>query len=127
MVDGFHHAALAVSDLPRAVSFYAEVVGFDSIGPDDPDRTVETAEYFWMDAGGGEWINLAARPEATPDHPGENDDPHLAFRATGAEIAAVERRLRDRGIAMRESRTSIYFRDPDGNFLELTHWKGPDT
>lgn len=46
MVDGIHHAALAVSDIPPAVSFYEEVLGFHPLGPDDPDRTIETAEYF---------------------------------------------------------------------------------
>ena len=27
---------------------------------------------------------------------------------------------------VRESETSVYFRDPDGNFVEVTHWHGPD-
>jgi catechol 2,3-dioxygenase-like lactoylglutathione lyase family enzyme len=127
MVDGIHHAALAVSDLPRAVSFFEDVLGFAPVGPDDPASTLETADYYWMDAGDGVWLNLADRPDATPDHPGEPDDPHLAFRATEDEIDAVVRRLSARHVAVHESRTSVYFHDPDGNFLELTHWSGPDT
>ncbi|WP_458189851.1 VOC family protein [Haladaptatus sp. NG-WS-4] len=126
MVQGFHHAALAVADVPRAVSFYEEVLGFRPLGPDDPERTIETANYIWMDAGGDEWLNLADRPDTTPDHPGDINDPHLAFRASDDEISAVRRRLADRDVAVRDSRTSIYFHDPAGNFLELTDWSGPD-
>jgi catechol 2,3-dioxygenase-like lactoylglutathione lyase family enzyme len=127
MVDGIHHAAIAVSDVPRAVSFFADVVEFVPVGPDDPERTPETAGYYWMDVGGGTWLNLADRPDATPAHPGDLDDPHIAFRATADEIDAVVRRLSARDAAVHESRTSVYFHDPDGNLLELTRWDGPDT
>ncbi|WP_254522356.1 VOC family protein [Natrinema caseinilyticum] len=126
MVEGVHHAALAVSDLPRAVSFYEGVLEFTPIGPDNPENTIETADYFWMDIGGGEWINFADRPDVTPKHPGDKDDPHLAFRATEDEISSVKQRLVVRDVEVHETRTSIYFHDPDGNFLELTDWNGPD-
>ena len=125
MVEGVHHAAVAVSDIPCAVSFYQEVLGFGPIGPDHSENTIETANYFWMDIGGGEWMNLADRPDATPDLPGENDDPHLAFRATEDEMTTIKHRLTHRNMEVHETQTSIYFHDPDGNFLEVTHWNGP--
>ena len=126
MVQGFHHAGIAVADIPRAVSFYEDVLEFEPLGPDDPEKRIETAAYFWMAITGTEWVNLAERPDATPDHPGDRDDPHLAFSATDDEISTVEQRLTDRGVAVHETRSSIYFHDPDGNFLELTRWSGPD-
>jgi catechol 2,3-dioxygenase-like lactoylglutathione lyase family enzyme len=126
MVGGIHHATLAVSDLPRAVSFYSSTLGLTLVGPDDSENTVETADYVWMDIGDGEWINFAYRPDATPNHPGEKDDPHLAFRATEEDIETVKRRLVEQDVEVHETRTSIYFHGPDGNFLELTYWNGPD-
>jgi catechol 2,3-dioxygenase-like lactoylglutathione lyase family enzyme len=131
MIRGIHHTALAVSDIPRACSFYETVLGFEPVGPDDHENTVETATYYWLDIGGGEWLNLAHRPDAVPDPelddpPGKLDDPHLAFRVTDEERARVEDRLRERGVPFHESTTSMYLRDPDGNLLELTTWAGPD-
>ena len=126
MIRGIHHTALAVTDIPRASSFYEAVLGFEPVGPDDPTNTVETAAYYWLEIGEGEWLNLAHRPDAVPESTGKLDDPHLAFRATDERRARVERRLRDRGVPFHESTTSTYFRDPDGNLLELTSWDGPD-
>lgn len=125
MVQRFHHAGVAVANIPRAVSFYEDVLEFEPLGPDDPENSIETAAYFWMAITETEWVNFAERPDATPDHPGKKDDPHLAFYATEDEINTVKQRLTDRDVAVHETRTSIYFHDPAGNFLELTHWNGP--
>lgn len=127
MVEGLHHVAIAVSDIPRAASFYEEVLGFHLVGSDDPEKTPETADYFWIGIGDDEWMNLADRPDATPDCPGEKDDPHLVFHAIEDEIHITKQRLADRNVEVRESGPSIYFQDPDSNFLELTHWNGPGT
>jgi hypothetical protein len=58
-------------------------------------------------------MNFANRPDATPDHPGENDNPHFAFRATKEEISTVKQRSVSRSVEIRETRASIYFHDPD--------------
>ncbi|MFB6193647.1 MAG: VOC family protein [Halobaculum sp.] len=125
MLDGFHHASLAVADVPRAVSFYQEVLGFEPVGPDDPTNDVETATDYWLAAGADEWVLLADRPDATPDHD-ERDDPHLAFRADEAAIRRVRTRLTDRDVPHRTVETGVYFHDPAGNYLEVTNWEGPE-
>jgi hypothetical protein len=72
------------------------------IGPDDPEKTLKTANYFWMDIGDGERMALVDRPDATPDYLGRKDDPQLAFQSTEDEIYTVTRRLADWDVAMRE-------------------------
>ena len=126
MVEGFHHAGVAVSDLPRAVAFYEAVLGFEPLGPDDPAETVETAEYLCLAIADDQWLNLAANPDAVPDYPGHLDDPHLAFRVSEREADRISRQLADRDVAVTESPTSLYFRDPDGNLVEVTQWDGPE-
>lgn len=126
MVRGIDHVGIAAADLPRAVAFYERVLGFERLGPDDPDAGVETAEYFWMDVGGGQWANFTERPDAVPDLDGAADDPHLAFRVTTDEKRAIGRRLEERGVEVRETDTSLYFHDPAGNWVEVADWDGPE-
>lgn len=96
------------------------------IAVDGSEKTIETADYFWIDIGNDEWIDFADRPDVTPDHPGENDGPHLAFRATEDEISAIEQWVAHRGLGNHEPQTSIYLHNPDDNYLELPDWCGPN-
>ena len=125
MVDSFHHLSLAVSDIPRAVSFYQEVLGIDPVGPDDSDAEIETATYYWMTVSHDQWLMLAERPDATPTEPTATDDPHVAFRGDEETITAVERRLDDRDMEYRSVGTGVYFHDPDTNYIEVTDFAGP--
>lgn len=126
MVDGFHHAAIPITDIPRTIEFYEEIVGLEPVGPDDPERTAETATYYWMAVDDDQWVNFAVRPDATPDLPGELDDPHVAFRADKNEVHRIQERLAEHDIDVTETQTSIYFHDPDGNHIEVTHFEGPE-
>lgn len=126
MPDGFHHAAIAVSDIPRAVSFYEGVLDCRPVGPDDPANDRETAQYFWLAVSEESWLNLADRPSAIPEGTGAMDDPHVAFAVEEDELATIRERLDERGIESQQTETSLYFRDPDGNYLEATHFDGPE-
>ena len=73
-----------------------------------------------------------------PDHTNPNSDntnPHWAFGATPENLAKFAAHLTREGIPFNGPRShhgtsvvSIYFRDPDGNNLEVTTWTpfGPE-
>ncbi len=110
MIQGLDHAALAVSDLPRAVSFYRDMLGLRPVDARDP-----ATSSYWLNFGPGQTLNLALAPERTPNA--------LGLAADLNTMAELERRLVKRGIKPHRSRTGVYFCDPDGNFLEVTCWR----
>ena len=123
MIQGLDHLALAVSDLPRAVSFYCDVLGMRPV--DERNPAEET--YFWVNFGFGQTLNPARYPEGTPHALGTPHDPsrspHAAFAAPEESLSTLKKRLEAWGVKVRESRTGLYFSDPDGNFLEVTCWR----
>ena len=123
MIQGLDHLALAVADLPRAVDFYCNVLG---MRPADSRNPAE-ARYFWVNFGPGQTLNLALHPEGTPRNLGVPHDPtrspHAAFAASEESLGELKAGLEAHGVAVRGSRTGLYFADPDGNFLEVTCWR----
>jgi catechol-2,3-dioxygenase len=123
MIQGLDHAALNVSDLPRAVVFYRDVLGMWSVDACDP----ATASYCWLNFGAGQTLNLALAPERTPKALGLETDlytsAHLAFTAPEAFSKTLQEHLGANGVSFHRSSTGLYFSDPDGNFLEVTWWR----
>ncbi len=115
-------AALYTSDLRRAVAFYRDVLGLRLMGEFDERR----GAAFQV----GPTVLLLFRAEETlkgselPAH-GAQGTGHIAFRVTPKELAAWRKRLAEHGVAIEKEHKfgdnppSIYFRDPDGNVLEL--------
>jgi catechol-2,3-dioxygenase len=117
---GLDHVALTVDDVDRAAKWYVEVLGFERMHAD-----------VWGDVPtfvgiGGTGIALFPRPLSDG---GKIDDGirHVAFRATRADFLAAQRELKQREISFdfqdHEISHSIYFRDPDGNGLEITTYE----
>lgn len=126
-IGGIHHITAICSNLDRTVSFYRDLLGMTllkrSHNEDDP-----TARHFYF-----------GDPEATPgtmltflEYPGMDEGQigggvvhHFALRAaTLAELEAWYTHLSAHGVQCTEplDRTyysSIYFRDPDGNIVEI--------
>ncbi|HVO01171.1 MAG TPA: VOC family protein [Candidatus Cybelea sp.] len=122
MITGIDHFVLTVRALDRTCAFYERALGFRRV--DTPDRP--TALQF-----GAQKINLheAGRtfePKASAPTPGSGD----FCLVTDRPIRDLQRHLEDCGIAIelgpverigaRGPMTSLYFRDPDGNLVEVS-------
>jgi len=124
---GILETSLYVSDLDRAVNFYREVLGLRLIN--DEYFSGGRGAAFQVGAGPSVLLIFCAevtqRPGTLPAH-GTCGAGHAAFRVEAGELAAWREHLRNRGVeiekefAFGENPPSIYFRDPDGNSLELT-------
>lgn len=124
---GFHHITMVSSDARRTLGFYRDTLGLglvkQTVNFDDPGAY---HLYFGDERGRPgtiltffEWKGL---PRGTPGIGGVH---HLAL-GTASEDALLrwKRRLTDRGVPVsgpydRGYFTSLYFRDPDGQILEI--------
>ncbi|HLV94865.1 MAG TPA: VOC family protein [Candidatus Acidoferrales bacterium] len=118
--------SLYVTDLHRAIGFYVNVLGLRLI----PDGYFEGGRGAALQVGNGPSVLLLFRPEITrregplPAH-GTTGAGHVAFRIGLHDLPAWREQLRQHGVAIEQevafgnSPPSIYFRDPDGNSLEL--------
>ncbi|MGM0517539.1 MAG: VOC family protein [Pseudomonadota bacterium] len=117
-VRGIDHVSLLVADAGRAERFYREVLGLAPLTR--PDLGFPGA---WLDLGGGQALHLLELPvpdpkDGRPAHGGR--DRHFALRV--ADTAIFADRLEAEGIAFTRSRSgrdALFFRDPDGNAVEL--------
>lgn len=119
---GVLETSLYVNDLDRAIAFYRNVLGLRLLVEFERERGAA------MQVGPG--VLLLFRAEETlkggefPAH-GARGPGHVAFDVEPEELPAWRKRLAERGIPIEKELAfgpnlpSIYFRDPDGNSLEL--------
>jgi catechol 2,3-dioxygenase-like lactoylglutathione lyase family enzyme len=141
MIIGIHHHAIKVRDLPACERFYREVLGLALIrrwpAPSGVgDRSV------WLDTGAGDGGFLAieaieaiggaavADPRAgdqSAARDAEQPGHHLvALRIAREQRAAWEARLAAAGVPIsHRTAFTIYFADPEGNRLGLSHHPDP--
>lgn len=123
-VQGFHHLAIQVRDVERVTAFYRDVLGLSELKrytrPDGSLRSI------WVGAPGGGFLALEAVEGAPePLGPFRHERPGLlllALRiAPGERAGAVEALTRAGVVLENETKWTVYFRDPEGNRVALSH------
>ena len=117
-----HHVAILVDDLARAESFYAGILGLpvEKRWPDDAGGT----RSVWLGLGAGGRLMLErAAPGDLRRAPMGAGWHLLALSIRREDRDATEAALVAAGIAIESrSENSLYFRDPEGNRLALSHY-----
>ncbi len=118
---GIRHVALRVRDLRRSTDFYTRVLGFKVEWQPDEDNVYLTSGSDNLA------LHQAAAAPANPD--GAIGLDHFGFGV--AESDEVDRWagfLMEKGVELvrkpkthRDGSRSIYFRDPDGNIIQLLY------
>ena len=99
---------------------------------EQPNLDVPEEEHLYFDPGDGRLITFFVRPsrvtDPTPNPEGIGNLHHLAFTVSRAVYTQVAQRLNERGIwntgqIDRGFMDSIYFRDPNGQLLEMACFK----
>ena len=128
---GVHHITLVGSNRQAVIDFYSGVLGMPLV-LDQPNLDVPGEEHIYFDTGDGRLITFFVRPtrenDPTPNPEGIGNLHHIAFTVSRAVYTQVEQRLNERGIwntgeIDRGFMYSIYFRDPNGQLLELACYK----
>jgi hypothetical protein len=115
-----HHIALRTADVPRLVAFYREVVG---LALDETARGRSTGSV-WLLAD-RTLVMVEPRGPGEPDVGGGSMD-LVAFAIEPADRAAFSARLARAGVAVeQETAFTLYFRDPDGRRVGVSHFPHP--
>ncbi|WP_069801754.1 VOC family protein [Thermogemmatispora onikobensis] len=130
-VQGVHHITFVGSNREAIIEFYRDFLGMPLI-MEQPNLDVPEETHLYFDAGDGRLITFFVRADRTndptPNPEGIGNLHHLAFTVSRATYTQVARRLNERGIwntgnIDRGFMDSIYFRDPNGQLLEMACYK----
>jgi catechol 2,3-dioxygenase-like lactoylglutathione lyase family enzyme len=118
---GVHHVALLSQDVERTIRFYQDVLGFPLTDLFE-NRDYQGSTHFFFDLGHGNTIAFFDFPGLDLGDYAEvlGGLHHLAISITPEQWAAARERLLAEGVEILElSGSSMYFRGPDGERLEL--------
>jgi catechol-2,3-dioxygenase len=125
-ITGILETSLYVSDLHRAAQFYQQIFGFSQMFADDRlcALAVDGKQVLLLFLRGASIEPMPLAGGILPPHDGHGSL-HLAFACTAEELPRWEAHLSAHEVHI-ESRihwerggTSLYFRDPDENLVEL--------
>ena len=130
------HFGLPTPDPERAGIFYEAILGAKFLfraGYTDEDKAKGKLRHAFYHIG-ATLVELVEQEDGVsyPSHTnpkGQNMNPHFAWESTAAGVAAFADHLTRQGIPFAGPRrhtdvsaVSVYFRDQDGNNLEVTTW-----
>jgi glyoxalase family protein len=130
-VQGVHHLTFVGSNREAVIEFYQGFLGMRLV-LDQPNLDVPGEEHLYFDAGDGRLLTYFVRPtrvnDTTPNPQGIGNLHHMALTVSHAVYTQVVERLKERGIENtgpidRGFMDSIYFRDPNGQLLEMACYK----
>lgn len=111
MTTGVNHITFAVTDLPRSVRFYVEVIGCRKVAVWNRGAYLRAGEM---------WLCLSLDAAAADAR--ARDYTHVAFSFDAASLADFRARLQAAGgVEWKINKSegdSVYFLDPDGHRLE---------
>lgn len=128
---GVHHITFVGSNREATIEFYQDFLGMPLVF-EQPNLDVPEENHLYFDAGDGRLITFFVRPtrqnDPTPNPQDIGNLHHLAFMVSRATYTQVAKRLKERGIPNtgpidRGFMDSIYFRDPNGQLLEMACYK----
>lgn len=122
-VQGFHHLAIQVRDVERTAAFYRDVLGLAELRRHlRPDGTLRSV---WVGVSTGGFLALEEVSGEPEPGPFRHERPGLfllALRIAPAERARAVEELARAGIPVEhETKWTVYFRDPEGNRVALSH------
>src|SRR6266516_1888992 len=130
-VQGVHHITFVGSNRETIIDFYQGVLGMPLVF-EQPNLDVPEETHLYFDPGDGRLITFFVRPtrsdDPAPNPQGIGNLHHLAYNVSRAVYTQVAERLNERGIwntgnIDRGFMDSIYFRDPNGQLLEMACYK----
>jgi catechol 2,3-dioxygenase-like lactoylglutathione lyase family enzyme len=128
---GVHHITFVGSNREAIIDFYQGVLGMPLVF-EQPNLDVPEENHLYFDPGDGRLITFFVRPsrvnEPTPNSENIGNLHHLAYTVSRATFTQIHERLNQMGIKNtgpvdRGFMDSIYFRDPNGQLLEMACFK----
>ena len=128
---GVHHITFVGSNRQAIIDFYQGVLGMPLVF-EQPNLDVPDELHLYFDPGDGRLITFFVRPtrvnESAPNPENIGNLHHIAYTVSRATYTQVAARLKELGIANtgpidRGFMDSIYFRDPNGQLLEMACFK----
>ena len=124
---GFHHITMVSGNAQRTLAFYRDLLGLAVVKDNKKSNDPNAYRLYLGDEAGspGTLITFVERPAAAHGRPGVGGVHHLALGVGTYEAQLKWKRyLMDRGVTVsgpmpRGYFTSLYFRDPDGQVLEI--------